>query len=37
VVEPVLSGSFAVKGYVIPFLAPVAGQEFAVKTGNPGQ
>ncbi len=34
VVEPVESGNFALKGYVIPFLAPVAGQEFAVDKGN---
>ena len=29
VVEALKSGNFGVKGYVIPFLAPVAGQEFA--------
>jgi YD repeat-containing protein len=31
VVEAKQSGVFAVKAYAIPFLAPVAGQEFAVR------
>ena len=35
VAEAVQSGAFAVKAYLIPFLAPVAGQEFVVKTGTP--
>jgi YD repeat-containing protein len=36
VAEAKQAGTFAVKGCVIPFLAPVAGQEFTVKTGTAG-
>lgn len=32
VVEVLKPGAIDVKGYVIPFLAPVAGQEFVIKT-----
>jgi hypothetical protein len=31
VVESLQSGKFNIKGYVIPFLAPLTGQEFTVK------
>ena len=34
VAEARQAGNFAVKGYVIPFLAPVTGQEFAVRAGT---
>ncbi len=37
VAEAKQTGNLAVKGYVIPFLAPVAGQEFALKTDAPGK
>lgn len=33
-VEAEQAGTAEVKGYVIPFLAPVAGQEFAVRTAE---
>jgi len=36
-VEAKKAGKIDVKGYVIPFLAPVAGQEFAVKTETAGK
>jgi hypothetical protein len=32
VAEAIKSGTFAVQGYVIPFLAPVTGQEFSVTS-----
>jgi len=32
VAEAIKSGNFAVQGYVIPFLAPVTGQEFTVTS-----
>jgi hypothetical protein len=37
VVEAHRSGPVRVKGYVIPFLEPVAGQEFDVKAPASGQ
>ncbi len=36
-VEATKAGKIDVKGYVIPFLAPVAGQEFALKAEASGQ
>ncbi len=33
VAEALKTGTFAVQGYVIPFLAPVMGQEFTVTSG----
>ena len=36
-VEARKTGKIDVKGYAIPFLAPVAGQEFAVKTDTAGK
>jgi len=35
VAEAIKTGNFAVQGYVIPFLAPVTGQEFTVTSGIP--
>jgi hypothetical protein len=32
VAEALKAGNFGVKGYVIPFLAPIAGQEFVVTS-----
>lgn len=37
VVEAKKAGKLDVKGYVIPFLAPIAGQEFTVKTDAAGK
>jgi hypothetical protein len=37
VVEPKKAGKIDVKGYVIPFLAPVNGQEFTLKTEAEGK
>ncbi len=34
VVEAKKAGKVEVKGYVIPFLAPIAGQEFSLKAGR---
>ncbi|MGA2370136.1 MAG: hypothetical protein ACLPPV_24485 [Candidatus Korobacteraceae bacterium] len=34
VAEAIKSGSFAVQGYVIPFLAPVMGQEFSATSSS---
>ena len=34
-VEATKTGNFGVQGYVIPFLAPVAGQEFAATKATP--
>jgi hypothetical protein len=34
VAEAIKSGNFAVQGYVIPFLAPVMGQEFTVTSNS---
>ena len=36
-VEARKAGKIDVRGYVIPFLAPVAGQEFTVKAETPGK
>ena len=36
-VEARKAGKIDVKGYVIPFLAPVAGQEFPVKADATGK
>ena len=35
VAEAIKTGNFAVQGYVIPFIAPVMGQEFTVGSGIP--
>lgn len=37
VVEANKTGNFGVKGYVIPFLAPVPGQEFAIPDSGAGK
>ena len=37
VVEAKKAGKVEVKGYVIPFLAPIAGQEFTLKTDAAGK
>ena len=37
VVEALKPGPVEVKGYVIPFLAPIAGQQFTIKAGPSGQ
>jgi len=34
VAEAIKTGNFAVQGYVIPFLAPLTGQEFAVTSSS---
>jgi hypothetical protein len=36
-VEALKSGHFDIRGYVIPFLAPVRGQEFSSKPSSAGK
>ncbi len=37
VIEALKSGHFEIRGYVIPFLAPVPGQEFSSRPGPAGK
>jgi hypothetical protein len=37
IVEAIKSGHFDIRGYVIPFLAPVRGQEFSSKPSSAGK
>ena len=37
VVDALKSGHFDIRGYVIPFLAPVRGQEFSSKSSSAGK